>query len=52
MGNSEQIRQRVVVKRAEEVAGKSGANRARAKVEEKAAGNKSLVIAKILHQQR
>jgi len=32
-------------KKGGEVAGKSGANQARAKVEEKAAGNKSLIIA-------
>jgi hypothetical protein len=37
---------RVAVKRAEEVAEKSEANQVPAKVEEKAAGNKSLIIAK------
>jgi hypothetical protein len=36
---------RVAARRAGEVAGKSGANRARAKVGEKAAGNKSLIVA-------
>ena len=41
---------RVAGRRAGEVAVKSGVNRARAKVEEKAAGNKSLIIAKTLHQ--
>jgi hypothetical protein len=36
---------RVAARRAGEVAGKSGANRARAKVREKAAENESLIVA-------